>query len=132
MKRDANKPGVVAFIKSTTPGLFAATFTKQHTDEINLLIDNSKNFVEEVLIRYYKAMINRPDRIAVLVNFTGPILFIIGENDKAIPLEISLKQCYLPQQSHVFILKESAHMGMWEEKDKSNKILFDFFQKTNR
>jgi len=123
--------GAYEFIKATTPGLFASLFTQKHSNKINSLVDNGKNFVEEVLIRYYEAMINRPDRTSILLHFTKPVLFIIGENDKAVPLDISLKQCYLPQLSYVFILKDSAHMGMWEEKDKSNKILFDFLQATN-
>jgi pimeloyl-ACP methyl ester carboxylesterase len=123
--------GSVAFIKSTTPGLFAASFTKNHSEAINSLVDNGKNFVEEALIQYYNAMKDRPDRSNVLLNFNAPVLFIIGENDKAIPLDISLKQCYLPKQSHIFILKDSAHMGMWEEKDRSNKIISDFLQLVN-
>ncbi len=123
--------GSFAFIKSTTPGLFATSFTKNHPEAINSLVDNGKNFVEEVLIQYYKAMKDRPDRSGILLDFPNPILFIIGEYDKAIPLAISLKQCYLPKQSYIFILKDSAHMGMWEESDKSNKIIFDFLQAVN-
>ena len=71
-------------------------------------------------------MIGRPDRTAVLQNFNKPILFIIGEHDIAIPLQSSLQQCYVPLKSYVTILDQSAHMGMWEEKDKANNILHDF------
>jgi len=125
------KNGTLSFIKSTTPGLFGSSFTTNHPEAINKLIGSGENFVEEVLIQYYMAMINRRDRIDILVNFTRPVLFIIGENDKAIPLDVSLKQCYQPVISHVFILKNSAHMGMWEENDKANKILSDFLQTVN-
>jgi pimeloyl-ACP methyl ester carboxylesterase len=120
--------GAAAFIRSTTPGLFGAIYTKDHMEAINELVDKGKDFSGDVLIQYYKAMMNRPDRTNILLDFTSPILFIIGEHDKAIPLEVSLQQCYLPQRSYIFILKETAHMGMWEEKDRSNKILFDFLQ----
>ena len=123
--------GAYEFIKATTPNLFAASFTNGYPDKIQSLVENGKMFVEEVLIRYYEAMINRPDRTDILLSFTKPVLFIIGENDKAIPLETSLKQCYLPQLSYIHLLKNSAHMGMWEEKDKSNKILFDFLLAVN-
>jgi pimeloyl-ACP methyl ester carboxylesterase len=123
--------GTLSFIKSTTPGLFGSSFSTSNPEAINNLIKKGENFVEGVLIQYYMAMINRPDRTKILATFTKPILFIIGENDKAIPLDISLKQCYLPALSHVFILKNSAHMGMWEEKDKSNLILSNFLQIAN-
>ena len=71
-------------------------------------------------------MIGRPDRLSVLRNFNNPILFIIGEHDIAIPLQSSLQQCYVPSKSFVTILDQSAHMGMWEEKDQANNILLDF------
>ena len=68
-------------------------------------------------------MINRPDRTAVLKTFLKPILFIIGEHDKAVPFEQSMQQCYLPAISHVHILRNSAHMGILEETDKVNTAL---------
>ena len=68
-------------------------------------------------------MINRPDRTAVLKNFNKPILFIIGEHDKAVPFEQSMQQCYLPAIAHVHILRNSAHMGMFEETEKVNNAL---------
>lgn len=71
-------------------------------------------------------MIARPDRTSVLKNFKFPILFIIGEQDNAIPMINSLQQCYLPIQSHVHILKNTAHMGMWEEPAKTNTVLLNF------
>ena len=71
-------------------------------------------------------MINRPDRTAVLKNFGKPILFIIGEDDLAVPFQQSLQQCYLPDRSHIHILRNSAHMGMLEEPAKLNQALFHF------
>ena len=118
--------GAYTFLKLTMPTLFAKSFTENYPEKISALIEDGKNFTSAALIQYYEAMINRPDRIAVLQNFKKPVLFIIGEHDQAIPLQSSLQQCYLPLQSHVHILSQSAHMGMWEEKDKANEILFNF------
>jgi pimeloyl-ACP methyl ester carboxylesterase len=120
--------GGYTFIKNTTPGLFASAFTKNNPEKINALIEEGKSFAENTLIQYYKAMISRPDRTAVLSYFTKPVLFIIGEQDKAVPLELSLQQCYLPAQSHIYILKNTAHMGMWEEPEKANNALLSFLQ----
>lgn len=118
--------GTHAFLKLTTPTLFAKAFTEEHAEKITALIEQGKNFTNAALIQYYNAMINRPDRTATLQNFNKPILFIIGEHDQAIPLQSSLQQCYLPSQSNVNILTRSAHMGMWEEKEKANNLLFNF------
>ena len=123
-----NEKGSNVFLKTSTPGLFTKSFAEHHPERITELIEKGKKFSTESLIQYYKAMIARPDRTDVLKTFSNPILFIIGEHDMAIPLESSMQQCYLPVQSHVNLLEKSAHMGMWEETEKCNQILFDFLQ----
>lgn len=123
-----NTNGVYNFIKSTTNNLFADPFKKDHLEQIEALIEQGKNFTPQALTQYYRAMIARPDRKHVLKNSIKPVLFIIGEKDNIIPLQSSLHQCHLPSQSHINILANSGHMGMWEEADKSNKILANFLQ----
>jgi pimeloyl-ACP methyl ester carboxylesterase len=118
--------GAYTFLKTSTPGLFTEAFNKTNTNAVNELIETGKNFTEAALIQYYRAMIERPDRTEVLHNVSKPVLFIMGEYDNAVPLQSSLKQCYLPIVSHVHILRSSAHMGMWEEADTANEILSGF------
>ena len=83
-------------------------------------------FRSEALAQYYQAMIDRPDRTAVLKNAGCPVLFIIGEYDMAVPFQQGLQQSYLPARSHINILRNSAHMGMLEETKKVNEILVEF------
>lgn len=118
--------GAYEFLKITIPTLFAKSFTEAYPEKIAALIEAGKNFTDAALIQYYEAMIHRPDRTAILKKFNKPILFIIGELDQAIPLQNSLQQCYLPSQSNVNILAQSAHIGMWEEKEKANQLVFNF------
>ena len=120
------KNGAYEFLKAAIPDLFlqrGQDGSKPPDPCINTLIEKSKSFTDEAIIAYYRAMINRPDRTAVLKTFLKPILFIIGEHDKAVPFEQSMQQCYLPAISHVHILRNSAHMGMLEETDKVNTAL---------
>jgi pimeloyl-ACP methyl ester carboxylesterase len=116
------------FLQTSIPGLFSQTFATNYPAEINKLLNKSKNFSQQALIQYYEAMIQRPDRTEVLKKFPKPILFIIGEKDNVIPLQNSLQQCYLPSQAHIHIVEKSAHMGMLEETEKSNKILYNFLK----
>ena len=116
--------GAYAFLKTSIPNLFA---NKKHQIDIEKLIEKGKEFTPEALIQYYNAMINRPDRSEVLKTFDKPTLFIIGEKDKAIPLQTSLMQCHLPSISHVHIL-DIGHMGMIEERKKCSDILLSFLQ----
>ncbi len=120
--------GAAAFLKTTTSNLFSEKTKKESPDLIEDLIDLSNDFSSEALIQYYEAMIRRPDRAFILTSFLNPILFIIGKNDSAIPLVVSLKQCYLPSVSHIHILQNSGHEGMWEEKDEVTAILLHFLQ----
>jgi pimeloyl-ACP methyl ester carboxylesterase len=121
-----NKHGAFEFMKATIQGLFSEYWSKDHQPEIDALIEKSKNFTAEAIIQYYRAMINRPGRTAVLENFSHPILFISGELDKAVPFTQSMQQSHLPNLSYITILRNSAHMGMWEETGKVNTSLLDF------
>ncbi len=118
--------GAGTFLKTSIPGLFTKEYAAKQPEKMEELIEKGNDFTAAALIQYYEAMITRPDRTAVLTNFNKPILFIIGEQDTAVPLQSSLQQCYLPAQSYIHILASSAHIGMWEEEDKANKILLNF------
>lgn len=121
--------GAFAFLKSSIPNLFTKNYLAAHYNVVEDLINQSKNFSKEALVQYYTAMCNRPDNKEVIEKFNGPVLFIIGEQDTAIPLKISLQQAPLPNISFVSILSLSAHMGLWEETEKSNSILFNFLNR---
>jgi pimeloyl-ACP methyl ester carboxylesterase len=118
--------GADTFLKLSVPGLFSKAYSEKYPEKITALIESGKNFTDAALIQYYNAMINRPDRSHILNKTDKRVLFIIGENDTAVPLQSSLQQCYLPSQSYVNILSRSAHMGMWEEKEKANEAVFNF------
>lgn len=120
--------GAEAFVKTSIPGLFTDNFKKDHAKQVGDLIEKGKNFTADALIQYYHAMINRPDRTTILKNAINPVLFILGEKDNAVPLQSGLQQCYLPSQSYVNILTNSAHMGMWEDEEKANTILLQFLK----
>ena len=117
------KNGAFEFLKAVITDLFTETWAANNPEPVELQIEKSRHFTDEAIIAYYHAMINRPDRTNVLKNFNKPILFSIGEYDKAIPFDQSMQQCYLPNQSHIHILRNSAHMGMLEEADKVNQAI---------
>lgn len=120
--------GAYDFLRTSIPGLFGKEWSPGHQPEIESLVEKGRNFTPEALVQYYHAMMNRPDRTHVLKTFGKPILFIIGEQDNAVPFAQSLQQCYLPVQSHIHILRQSAHMGMWEEPASVNNYLLGFLQ----
>lgn len=115
--------GAHAFLKTAIPGLFTPTWAADNKDKVDALIEQARGFSNEAITSYYRAMIARPNRTALLKNFGKPVMFIMGEHDQAVPFQQSLQQCYLPHISFVHILRNSAHMGMWEETEKLNQAL---------
>ncbi|HJU45356.1 MAG TPA: hypothetical protein VJ647_01170, partial [Chitinophagaceae bacterium] len=104
------------------------SFKEKHPEKVDELINDYKNFNPEALITYYKAMMQRPGRAEVLKNSPVPVLFVIGEQDNAVPLKDSLQQSHMPASSYIYILKESGHMGMWEQPGEANRILLQFIK----
>jgi pimeloyl-ACP methyl ester carboxylesterase len=117
------------FLKNTTPNSFSATFKKEHPESVSKLIEEGKNFSSEALIQYYTAMMQRPDRTAVLTKSNVPVLFIIGSEDVAAPLDDLLKQVHLPKISYIHIIQGVGHISMMEKADELNNYLLEFIRK---
>lgn len=120
------KNGAATFVRQSTPNLFGDYTREHHPELISDTVDRYSGFSPESLVSYTEAMINRPDRTAVLREFAGPVLFIIGREDIVIPMEHSLQQCHLPALSHVHIVEHAGHEAMLENPGRSNEILHSF------
>ena len=122
--------GGFEFLKTATPNLFSANTKDERPKLIDEFMAGLRNFSGEALVLYYLSMIARPDRTEVLRKSTVPVLFIIGENDAAIPMKDMLEQCQMPEKTYIHVLHKSGHMGMLEETEKTNQILTAFMQAT--
>ena len=118
--------GAYEFLKTSIPNLFAPDSREKYASAIEELIREGNNFSPAALVSYYDAMIRRPDRSRVLETMKVPILFVLGKHDAAVPLQDTLALCALPDLSYIHVLHQSGHMGMLEEADRTNRILFDF------
>ncbi len=120
--------GAFEFLKTAIPNLFSQK-TKEEKPGIPAgLLDSLRNFSAASLVSYYQAMMQRPDRTAILKIPGLPVLFVVGEQDNAVPMADSLQQCHLSEKSYIHILSESGHMGMLEEADKTNWLLSNFLK----
>lgn len=118
--------GAAAYLKTSVPGLFANPHLHQHP--IETLVKTGEEIGVDTLIHYLNAMKSRPDSTHVLSQASFPILFVMGLEDKAVPFSQSLQQSHLPAIGHISILRDSAHMGMIEEPEKTLLILTGFLQ----
>lgn len=120
--------GAFPFIKNTIPNLFSQKFKQEHAEVVDVFTEAGKDFTTAALVQYYTAMMNRPDRTAVLKTSVVPVLFIIGSEDVAAPLNDLLQQVHLPNVSHIHILEGVGHMSMLEAPDELNKHLLEFIE----
>jgi pimeloyl-ACP methyl ester carboxylesterase len=118
--------GAALFIRQSTPNLFADAFKTAHPDEVTTLLQRGDRFQPGVLIGYYEAMLQRPDRTHVLTGSKVPVLLIAGTHDAAVPLADSLRQATLAPMTFFHILEEAAHMGMWEAQEATGSILLHY------
>ncbi|HEX6193899.1 MAG TPA: alpha/beta hydrolase [Chitinophagaceae bacterium] len=121
-----NEHGAFEFLKTSTPNLFSAKSRDERPELIDEQLEGLRNFSGDALVLYYRAMMQRPDRTVVLVEATVPVLFIMGEQDSAVPMKDMLEQCHLPGKAYIHTLQQSGHMGMLEEAVKANQILKNY------
>lgn len=118
--------GHILYVKQLIPKLFADRFAKSQSFLVDKLIYKASKYQAKGIINALEAMMNRPDRSEVLEKFKKPVLFIIGKEDGAIPETNSLAQTHLPAQASIHLLDKVGHMGMFEAKKQTQKIVRQF------
>ena len=126
--RFIQKNGAAPFVEQSLPGLYSDCFNAENPQEIQKQVQRYANFSVESLVVYLEAMKNRAASTEVLKTITKPVLFIMGEEDKAIPLKDALEQCHLPRISYIHILAHTAHMGMIENTLLCHSIVDQFLE----
>ena len=121
-----SEKGGNAFMQTAIPSLFSDKYNALHPEKVAELVEAATHFSPKVLAAYYVAMMNRPDCTDVLSHLGKPILFVMGTEDKAVPMADVLQQTHLPGIAFVQVLPGVAHMGLWEQPEAINEILLNF------
>lgn len=119
------KNGVEPFIETFIPPLF---YDKAHPD-IPAAVKMALQTRQATLIGYAKAMRDRPDLTGVIQKFNKPIIFVAGEKDTVIPVETLQKQAKLATKSNLHIVRDAAHMGMFEKETDTVNLIHSFLVK---
>lgn len=102
------------FIVNFIPDLFDPENVQKFATGIELLKKLASETPKEGIIAALEGMKLRPDRQHVLMNSKVPVLFIVGKNDKRIPMEVIIPQSLLPEHSEILLLDHVGHMGFTE------------------
>jgi pimeloyl-ACP methyl ester carboxylesterase len=119
------KNGVRVF----TTNFIAPLFADPRNKGIEIVKGIAVQSSAEAVTGYTKAMRNRPDQIKTLKNFKKPTLFIAGDKDQGIPVESIYKQALYCQYPEIHILRDTAHMGMFEKPEEASDKIKHFLNK---
>lgn len=118
--------GSAAFLRQMMPGMFSRRYRSERRSELAALIQERSSTPVATLVAYYRAMMARSDRTAVLEQTKTPVLFVMGKEDVAAPAGDMLQQALLPALASVHAFGDVAHLGMLEHPEQSARILEDF------
>lgn len=123
-----NREGSLAFLQLSIPGLFSTDSRSSRPSAIDSLIHSMKNVPATVLIQYYRAMIDRPDRSYVLQSATYPVMFIIGREDEVVKAADTLQLAKITANAYIHVLDKVGHMSMLEAPETFIQLLLAFRQ----
>ncbi len=120
--------GLEPFVTSFVPPLFAAQDVDGLEEEVEKVIEIARKTNPVAALETTKAMRDRKDYSDVLTDLHCPVLYIVGKEDGAVPMEASLAQCHLPKDAVVHFYEQTGHMGMIEKKEDSIKAVGAFME----
>lgn len=113
-------------VNTNLPNTFATENLDKFSNEIDILKQHAKTQNPKGVCAILRGMMERPDRQELVKNFAKPMLFIFGEKDNYIPVEVAKKMLMLNPEINVKWLSDSGHMGFVEEQEISTGFLLNF------
>lgn len=119
--------GLSPYLKQLYPSFFPAGYPLEHPDVLAKLIHPSQDFDADGVCAALLAMAKREDASDVLRNFSGSVLFILGQDDALVPAnEQMLSQTTMPVHATVCLLDGVGHMSMFEAPEQLHHFLDTF------
>ncbi|MGB0861389.1 MAG: alpha/beta fold hydrolase [Saprospiraceae bacterium] len=123
-----NKYGTSKYVASLMPKLFFAKARVTHKIVLERLIERAKRYSKEAIISGLIAMRDRQNQALVLEKIDCPVQFIVGKEDTVIDWSQSMGQLHLPRIASIHLLENVGHLGMFEVKNVTQKLVYDFVQ----
>ncbi len=123
--KDIKENGKEAFVKKLIPGLFA---DKTGSEEIiQKLLARGMQYDDTAWYYGLQAMAGRSDHSDALKNSKVPVLLLMGENDKCVPVENAYKQSGFAERTTLHVYKDCGHLGMYEKTPDMIRDLVRFY-----
>ncbi|MEO6132310.1 MAG: alpha/beta fold hydrolase [Saprospiraceae bacterium] len=104
--------GASGFVNKFIPSLFADA--KKSEGVIKQLIERTLQYDSLAWVYGLLAMRDRLDHSEHLTAAQFPVLLLMGEADKAVPVDLASKQALLAGTTSLHVYPDTGHMGMYE------------------
>ena len=118
--------GSKTFIDNFLQKLLIDEFRQQHSETLNVLKKRALTYPLEAWTTATRAMMQRPDRTAVLTKLTCPVGYLMGKRDAFINYRQSLAECHLARIGFMRIFSEAGHAAMFEAPNKAEAAVREF------
>jgi pimeloyl-ACP methyl ester carboxylesterase len=118
--------GVAPFIKTFVPSLFVESRQDEFQPVIARIQSEGEKIDPEAVKGYAAAMRDRPDGMDLLKQYREKAMVIAGEEDQNVPLKKSKAMADVLPDDQVVMLPDTAHMGMFEQLEVSQKAVRNF------
>lgn len=124
---EAVKINYKTFIRMAVPNLFAPYNLLKFKDEVNIVVEQALQMQPQGIIGSLEGMKLRKDRVNELKKLKVPTQLIIGQNDGAIDIELTLES--IENTSTEIIIFPDGHMSPIENKSELIETLEHFVKK---
>lgn len=120
---DIQQQGHAPFVKKMISSLWAepSSFTELN----DVLIRRGVSYGQEAWYHGTAAIRSRKDQASTWSALSVPTLNIMGEEDKAVPVELGYKQAAMAQQCTFHVYPECGHLSMYE---KTGRLITDLLR----
>ena len=112
-----------AFIKEALPALFHPDSLQKNPEILQTLEKISLNTSKRGMIAATRGMKNRPDSLEFLQTISLPVFFIMGMNDKVLPVNPHAELWKQISNGELYLLPNCGHIGMLENEQESIKAI---------
>lgn len=122
---DIKLNGRAGFVKKFYSALFSNSDLSKNI--LSVLVARGMQYDDNAWYYGTMAMRDRADHTHTLEGAKIPVLLLMGEDDKAVPVELALKQSTLAERTSMHLFASTGHMGMYENTHQLLTALIDFY-----
>ncbi|MCS6928951.1 MAG: alpha/beta hydrolase [Saprospiraceae bacterium] len=115
------------FVRQLFPNLFAPRYAEEHPEVLEQCIQMGLRQSEVGIITALKTMLNRRSHLDTLEKFEQPVMAILGDEDKLVPLEDTRRAVERAPRAEVHVLKGVGHMSMFEASEALSAHILNFW-----